>query len=242
MTKVSYAHGAGGEWLGHVLEYCTVPNAIWKEYNTSFHRPDPRHIPLIETFHHVDTDDSVLSIGNGNYKYNFWKLYIHKRVLFELSYQRVNGKRLVVCPFEKYTDPWDNFQWLLTQSRFIQGYHCPGKFQIDWKDLFYSPETAWQVICNFLEHNRKQNYITFERFLELLATYKRTCLKFNFSINVNQKFFRIWQLAFLEITKENPAPFLVHEKFDSLEMKDWLLSKQEMTLDYTNNNYINIKI
>jgi hypothetical protein len=243
--EVAYTQGSGGEWLSHLLEYCITPDSEWNLHKINFHRNSNLE-PMVPTFHypcHIETNDvrdSVLSIGNGDYKFNFWTLYVHKRILYEVQYQRINGSKLIVCPYAKYGNPEEDFFWLLDQCRFIQGYYCPGKFQIDWKDLFYSPDRVWQIVCDFLEHNQMKNYITFSKFSKSLDNYKNTCLNFNFNINFNQKFFRIWQLAFLQNTKEHPAPFQVFEKFNTLEMQHWLSSKRELVREFTNNNRIDL--
>jgi hypothetical protein len=234
---VSYPQGAGGVWLAAVIRYCAVPSAEWSQRAVNFHK---HHRNPIDSFHHADITDNVISIGNGSYKFNFWKLYAYKRILYELTYKRVKGSRVVVCPYNHYNDPRDDYFWLVNQVRFIQEYRCPGRFQIDWKDLFYNPEQAWNTICKFLEHNQIENYRKIDQFLITLENYKNTCNQINFSVNFKHKLFKIWALAFLQ-NNNYLASFDVFKNFESSTTDQWILSNKNLILDYTNTNFINIQ-
>jgi hypothetical protein len=102
---ISYPHGSGGVWLSTVLYYCTVLESDWTQRKINFHGNLEKRI---KSFHHIDIADNVLSI-NGNYKYNFWKLYTYKRILHELTYKRVGGMRVVTSPYNSYTNEKDDF-------------------------------------------------------------------------------------------------------------------------------------
>jgi hypothetical protein len=235
--NISYPQGSGGVWLSTVLHYCTVLDSEWVPQKTNFHGQYERKI---NSFHHVDVADNVLSIGNGNYKYNFWKLYTYKRILHELTYKRVRGMRAIIAPYNSYVDEKDNFFWLVNQCRFIQDYHCAGKFQIDWHDLFYNPEKSWNVICEFLEYNQIKNYRNIDQYLSVLENYKNTCSRINFNINFKHKLFKIWTLAFLQ-NNNFTAPANLFDNFENPLIDDWILSNKSLILNYTNKNCINIK-
>jgi hypothetical protein len=234
--QISYPQGAGGVWLSTVLHYCTVLDSEWVLRKTNFHGHYERKI---DNFHHTDVADNVLSIGNGNYKYNFWKLYTYKRILHELTYKRVRGMRLVVAPYDNYINNEDDFYWLVNQCRFIQDYHCAGKFQLDWYDLFYNPEKSWNTICEFLEHNQIKNYRTIDQYLIVLENYKTTCRQINFNINFKHKLFKIWALSFLQ-NNNYVASFDIFENFEKAITDNWILNHKDLILDYTNTNYIKI--
>jgi len=234
--KVSYSHGSGGIWLGNVLNYCITPDSAWKEEKINWHKT-----PLkIKCYQSIPMADNVISIGNGPYKYNFWRLYNYKRFLFELKYKRIQGKKIIICPYNTYIDPKDDFFWMINQCMFIQNYNYLGTFQINWHDIFQNPLQVWNTICNFLNYNCLTNYITFNQFNIALANYKKTCNLINFTVNINHKLFLIWCLAFLQNTNEL-APFDVYEEFGSTQMTDYILTKKELILDYTNENLLNLK-
>ena len=234
--NISYPQGAGGVWLACLLYYCTNPNATWKYCKTNFHNNDQK----IKNFHHVDLADNVLSIGNGNYKYNFWRIYAHKRLIYELYYKRFDHKRVITSPYDKNIDIRDDFFWLLNQCRFIQEYNCPGKFQIDWQNLFYDPQQVWTSICNFLENNKIKNHRNFDQFLSVLENYKSTCKPIKFSINFQHKLFKIWALSFLQ-SNNHKAPDDVFYNFEKPIINEWILDNKSLILDYTNSSCINIK-
>jgi hypothetical protein len=237
--QVSYPQGSGGSWLSTVLHYCTVLDSEWMPEKINFHnRYD--YDGKVKNFHHVDVADNVLSVGNGNYKYNFWRLYIYKRILHELTYKRVRGMRVVSCPYNDYDDDKDDFFQLVNRCRFIQNYQCAGKFKIDWQDLFYNPEKSWNVICEFLEYNQVKNYRTIGQYLITLENYKNTCKPVNININFKHKLFKIWALAFLQ-NNNFTAPANLFDNFENPIIDDWILSNKSLILDYTNNNCINIK-
>jgi hypothetical protein len=234
--QISYPQGAGGVWLATVLHYCITPDAKWLPRTINFHNHDNRKIA---NFHEIKVEDNVLSIGNGDYKYNFWKLYIYKRILHELTYKRVRGMRLVIAPYDNYANERDDFFWLVNQCRFIQDYYCPGQFQIDWKTLFYNPEQAWTIICNFLEYHQIKNYCSFDQFMTVLENYQNTCKPVNLSINFKHKLFKVWALAFLQ-NNNFTSPTNLFDNFESTIIDDWILSNKDLILDYTNSNYINL--
>jgi len=234
--QISYAHGAGGAWLATVLHYCVTPNVEWLPRPINFHKQRTRQI---KNSHGINAADNILSIGNGDYKYNFWRLYVFKRFLYELNYKRVRGMREVICPYDNYIDPRDDFFWVINQCRYIQSYHCPGNFQIDWKDLFYNPEKPWDTICKFFEHNQIKNYRNIDDFLIVLNNYKNTCSQINFNINFKNKLFKIWALSFLQ-NNNHVAPADVFENFEHPVIDDWILSNKNLILDYTNGNCIEI--
>ena len=232
---VSYPQGSGGFWLGAVLYHC-ITNTPWVHQKINFHSDQALKI---NKFHDVDIADNVLSIGNGNYKFNFWKLYTYKKILHELNYKRARGMRIVTCPHANYIDIQDDYFWLINQCRFIQSYHYSGKFQIDWKDLFYNPEKSWNTICAFLDHAQLNNYRNIDDFLVVLKNYKNTCKPINFNINFKHKLFKIWGLAFLQ-NHNYMAPVDIFENFEKPIIDDWISTNKELILDYTNSNVINI--
>jgi hypothetical protein len=234
--QVSYPQGSGGVWISSVLHYCAVLDLKWVPQKINFHGHSERKI---NNFHHADVADNVLSIGNGNYKYNFWKLYTYKRILHELTYKRVRGMRVVVAPYDNYVDEKDDFFWLVNQCRFIQSYQCDGKFQIDWQNLFYNPEKSWNTICEFLEHNQIENCRTIDQFLVILENYKTTCRQINFNINFKHKLFKIWALAFLQ-NNNYVASFDIFENFEKAITDNWISTHKDLILDYTNTNCIKI--
>ena len=229
--KISYPHGAGGVWLASLLYYCVTPQATWIYCKTNFHK----HNQKIKNFHHVDIADDVLSIGNGNYKYIFWRLYAYKRVIHELDYKRFDHTRIITAPYYTNMDIRDDFFWLLNQCRFIQTYHCPGKFQIDWQNLFYNPQQVWTVICDFLENNKIKNHRNFDQFLPALENYKETCNHVKFRMNFKNKLFKIWALAFLQ-NNNHEAPADVFYNFENRVIDDWILDNKNLILDYTASN------
>jgi hypothetical protein len=229
--QVSSSPGAGGNWLASVLNYCITPNSEWITQKINFHSVDK-----IKFVHNPVIDNNTLSIGNNLYKYNFWKLYLHKHVLRSCRYVRVRGKKFIVNPYNnKDHNNKDSFFWLINQCRFIQSYQCGGKFQIDWQDLFAHPERAWTTICNFLEHNNKKNHINFSQFKMVLNNYTKTCQDVNYKVNVNHRLFLIWSLAFLQ-NNDFAAPFDIFDKFDSEELMGWIHKFQPIILDYTYQN------
>ena len=131
------------------------------------------------------------------------------------------------------------FFWLINQCRFIQNYHCAGKFQIDWRDLFYDPVKSWNVICKFLEHNQVKNYINIDQFLMTLENYRNTCNHINFNINLKHKLFKIWSLAVLQ-NNNCSAPTDIFTNFGNSIIDNWILSNKNLILDYTNSNCIKI--
>jgi hypothetical protein len=234
--QISYTHGSGGLWLSTVLYYCTVSDSEWVSQKINFHGQYERKI---NHFHHVDIADNVLSIGNGNYKYNFWKLYNYKKILHELTYKKVRGMRVVASPHNNYVDKKDDFFWLVNQCQFIQNYHCAGKFQIDWQNLFYNPEKSWNVICEFLEYNQVKNYRNIDQYLIALENYRNTCNQLNFNVNFKHKLFKIWALSFLQ-NHNYAAPADVFENFENPIINNWISDNKDLILDYTNANFINV--
>jgi|LakMenE18May11ns_1017448.scaffolds.fasta_scaffold9957183_14 hypothetical protein len=232
--QVSFPPGAGGNWLASVLSYCVYPDYSWAAQKINFH-----NIYKIELGHHPMITDNTLSIGNNSYKYNFWKLYLHKQILRNSKYTRIGGKKFIVNPHKQTINNKDNFFWLIDQCRCIQNYQCPGKFQIDWQDLFVDPNRAWTAICNFLEYNHKKNHIDFPQFKIALDSYTKTCQVVNYKTNVNHRLFLIWSLAFLQ-NNNYTAPFDVFEKFGSEEMTTWVHKFRPMILEYTQQNTFSI--
>ena len=243
--KISYPQGSGGVWLAGLLHYCTTPHAIWQYRKINFYNQSQK----IKIFHQFDLADNVLSVGNGNYKYNFWRIYAHKKVIRELDYKRFSHQvyfkkfrhtRIVTAPHNQYIDLKDDFFWLIDQCRFIQEYNCPGKFQIDWQNLFYDPQQVWTKICEFLENNQIKNYRNFNQFLTTLENYKETCKPIKFSINFQHKLFKVWALSFLQ-NNNHEAPDDVFYNFEKPVINEWILDNKNLILDYTNSNCISIK-
>jgi hypothetical protein len=232
--QVSFSPGAGGHWLASVLSHCVDPDYSWTDQKINFHN---RY--KIELGHRPMTTDNTLIIGNNSYKYNFWKLYLHKQILRNFKYTRIGGKKFIVNPCKTTSSCKDNFFWLIDQCRFIQTYQCPGKFQIDWQDLFVDPTRAWDTICNFLEHNHKKNHIDFSQFKIAVDNYVKTCQVVNYKANFNHRLFLIWSLAFLK-NNNYTAPFDIFDKFESKETTDWVHGFLPMILEYTHQNTLSI--
>jgi hypothetical protein len=231
-VQVSAVQGAGGNWLASVLGHCITPNFVWANQNVNFHSSNK-----INLFHNPIHTDNTLSIGNNPYKYNFWKLYSYKTLLHQHEYVRHKGKKFIITKIETPINAKNSFFWLINQCRFIQNYQCPGKFQVDWKDLFDNPECAWITICDFFEYNKIKNYSTFSQFEGLLNNYKQTCTSINYKINVQHKLFLIWSLAFLQ-NNNYTAPMDIFEEFGSNKMKLWISEHHRVILEYTNNNIL----
>ena len=242
--KISYPQGSGGVWLAGLLHYCTTPHAEWKYRGTNFYKYDQK----IKTIHQVDLADNVLSIGNGNYKYNFWRIFAHqiliklhyKRFSHQVSYKKFRHTRIVTSPYDQNIDLRDDFFWLVDQCRFIQEYNCPGKFQIDWQNLFYNPQQVWTSICEFLENKQIKNHCNFDQFLTTLENYKENCKPIKFSINFKHKLFKIWAVSFLQ-NNNHEAPDDVFYNFEKYVINEWILDNKNLILDYTNSNFINIE-
>lgn len=236
--SVSSAPGSGGAWLLQVLDYCTTPDKSWEYRTVNFHTKVNE--VLLSRQHHAGVDsDSVISIGNGNYKYNFWVLYLRKRVFETLEYTRIHGHRLILSGYREQTTPRDHFFWLTNQCRFIQTYNYTGQFTIDWSDLFFNDQQAWTRICEFLEHNRVTNYATYSDFVKVLENYKQTSRPLKLSANFNHKSFLLWSLCFLQ-NRGHRVPFDVFENFGQPVMTDWIRARQDPILEYTKSNSIEI--
>jgi hypothetical protein len=240
--KISYPQGSSGVWLACLLHYCTTPHTEWK------YRDFYKYNQKIKIFHNIDLADNVLSIGNGDYKYNFWRIFAHhnvirklpyKRFSHQVSYKKFRHTRIVTSPYDNNIDIRNDFFWLVDQCRFIQDYKCPGKFQIDWQNLFYNPHQVWIGVCEFLENNQIKNHRNFDQFLTALENYRDTCKPIKFSINLRHKLFKVWALAFLQ-NNNYEAPDDVFYNFENHIINEWILDNKNLILDYTNSNCINI--
>jgi hypothetical protein len=231
--SVSYNPGSGGSWLSQVLYQC-IQGHDWKTQTVNFHNVEK----IVKHFHESDGSDNIISIGNGNYRFNFWKLYLHKRILSDrLKYQRVRGHRLVVSPYIKSTNEKEHFFWLIDQCKYIQLYQYNGNFDIDWGTLFHNPKQVWNIIENFLSTNKIKNQINFETFLFSLENYKNTCYPINYKLNFNNKAFLIWALSFL-IIQNIWYPGDSFEDFGTDKLNHWILGYQKIITEYTNLNLL----
>ena len=225
---VSFPQGAGGSWLSCVLTYCNDPTV---DFTSSINFHNSYFLNKIE--HNIQPSDNVISIGNDSSRYNFWRQYCYKTLIYELNWYRYRGQRLV----KHYNNisPRNDFFWIVNQCKFIQCYNYQGQFNIQWRDLFIDPLKVWQIICAFLEHNQIQNYINFKKFIILVEKYKSTIVPINLTVNTNHKLFLIWCFAFLQ-NQSIEIPFDVFEQFDPIQIKDWVLQHQPDIIKFTKEN------
>jgi hypothetical protein len=240
--KIVYPQGAGGAWLRHVIT-CAITNRTWEDHNVNFHATISSSV--IEQRHTFDNyNNNNISISDDSCKYNFWILYVVKRLFYELDYTRHNGGRILFCDsdminlYEMKTLK-DHFFWTINQCRYLQGFKWRGQFEIRWKNLFVNPQQAWNSICCFLEENGQKNYWSYQQFLLALDNYKLTCSRVRPKINFKQKQFLIWSLAYLQ-NSEIPAPFDVFENFGTPIMMDWINEHQEKITEYTKKSLFEI--
>jgi hypothetical protein len=243
--KIVYPHGAGGAWLRHVIT-CAITDRPWENCEVNFHETISSSVmQRILPGHTFDNyNNSHISISDDSCKYNFWILYVVKRLFYELDYTRHNGSRILLCDVDqinlyKMKTLKDHFFWTLNQCRYMQEFKWYGQFEVCWKDLFVNPQKAWNNICCFLEENRQRNYWSYQKFLLALDNYKLTCSRVRPKINLKQKHFLIWSLAYLQNSKIS-APFDVFENFGTPIMLDWINEHQEKIISHTKKSLFEI--
>lgn len=215
--KVSFPQGAGGHWLSSVL-YSAVTNQSFERQTKNFHNTNK----LIDREHSTPANDQTISIDSNFARFNFWTYYMTKRILKELPYERVHGKRLPKFHLEDSADQ-RNFFSLIDQSRFILSYKYQGQFQIEWTDLWQNPNRSWDIICKFLDQNDLQNYWNLSRFEQAVDAYHNTIINNRIYINIKHRSFQIWALGMLQNLDITP-PFVFFDKFGSAEYTHWLTS------------------
>lgn len=225
---VAYPPGAGGVWLHCVIGCCTTKTS-WQQQLINFHQST---INTIRYMHDHVPVDHVLSISDTGCKYNFWILYVFKRLVCELDYTRERHQRLPLSPYNDCLTNRDHFFSVLNQCRYIQSYQWSGKFEVKWRNLFENPGQAWATICEFLDFNQQKNHYAFDDFAIVLDNYKNTCTHIGPKINFNQKYFLLWALAYLR-HQQIDAPFDVFESFGTNIMLDWVKSYEEDIIEFT---------
>jgi len=237
---VSFPPGAGGGWLSRVVEQCAT-GLGWQDNDidntVNFHLTDDiiRDLnQIVFSCHDTPPADNVISIGNDNCRYNFWRLYCYKRILYELKYKRYNKKRLVISPYNNFVpgEERNEFFWLVNQCRYIQSYQYTGKFNVSWILLFTDPKQAWNVIIEYLLTNKIENRIDFDIFLEKLQKYKNTCTRIKYTFNFNHKLFLIWSIALLQ--NQNIIYYGdVFKDFGNKHFAEWINQHRDLIIEYT---------
>jgi hypothetical protein len=224
--KVQGPQGAGSIFLSSVLACCTLDMKWEKKQRINFHA-FPAQVASSHTYF---KSSNVICIDSPSARYNFWVNFFRKKILYEVSYYRYQGKKWIKSPFQNLDDR-ENAFWLLNQARFIDQYVCEQSWIIDWIEMLEYPSSVWRTINEFLESNKKNNFWTLSQWLEAVDDYRNTLPK-KITINPHHVHWQIWAIGILQnqgITSEID----MIENFRNPEYQQWLYRYIENTLDYT---------
>jgi len=224
--SVEFPHGAGGTWLSHII-HCTINNTEFLNSQVNWHES-----AVIFAQHNLSLEkkasDNRISISSYNAKYNFWVSYVKKRIMHELTYTRYKNIRLPVCPYQKNTTQYEDFEWLLNQCKFIINYE-PLEYNLNWTDLYEDKISAWNTICDRLAASNLPT-LEYKKFCHYVDIYLKSIPKI--VICPNHKYFHIWAIALLDINDLSPN-FDIFENLATPEYYQWYEKHKDFVLNET---------
>jgi len=224
--SVEFPHGAGGTWLSHII-HCTINNTEFLNSQVNWHES-----AVIFAQHNLSLEknfgDNRISISSCNAKYNFWASYVKKRIMNELTYTRYKNIRLPVCPYQKNTTQYEDFEWLLNQCKFIINYE-PLEYNLNWTDLYEDKISAWNTICDRLAASNLPT-LEYKKFCHYVDIYLKSIPKI--VIRPNHKYFHIWAIALLDINDLSPN-FDIFENLATPEYYQWYEKHKDFVLNET---------
>ena len=218
--------GSGGEFLKTALACCTK-NSTWvSEQRINFHKS----VNKVLGNHWSAPAQNIISIDSPDARYNFWVNYFRKKVIYELTMYRHQGKRWIKGPSNEFDIYNDSF-WLLNQSRFIINYQSLQRWKINWIEMMEQPDTAWRTIQEFLDANNQPNHWNIDQWVLALDDYKQTLPK-QIKINTHHLSWQIWAVALLQEQGITP-PFNLIANFKTLQFFEWLNNYKEKLVETT---------